>query len=170
MPTAIPAAPGTVRTLNLVTVMDTGSPELCLGPVAESYPPQCSGPSIDGWSWADHQGTFESEQGVRWGQYSVSGTWDGTTFTYADAIPAALYDAMMAPETERPTPETEHTQAELEEIAEELGELPGAQSYYADRGNALVDVVYDDGSLQAWADDTYGAGVVVVTSMLVDEG
>jgi hypothetical protein len=73
------------------------------------------------------------------------------------------------PSTPRPTPQSEYTEAELADIAEGLGELPGAQSFYADRAYARVDVVYDDGSLQAWADDTYGAGVVVVTSMLVDE-
>ena len=46
IPTEAPAAPGTVHTRGLVTVMDTGTPELCLGPVAESYPPQCGGPKI----------------------------------------------------------------------------------------------------------------------------
>ncbi len=33
----------------------------------------------------------------------------------------------------------------------------------------LVDVVYDDGSLQAWADDAYGADVVIVRPALLDE-
>ena len=33
-----------VRTRGLVTVLDSGDgPELCLGAVAESYPPQCGG-------------------------------------------------------------------------------------------------------------------------------
>ncbi len=35
-------------------------------------------------------------------------------------------------------------------------------------GHVLVDVVYDDGSLQAWADQTYGSDVVIVTGALVD--
>jgi hypothetical protein len=34
----------------------------------------------------------------------------------------------------------------------------------------LVDVVYDDGTLQAWTDATYGENVVVVSSALVDAG
>jgi hypothetical protein len=168
-PTAIPAAPGPVRTYNIATVMDTGSPELCLGPVAESYPPQCSGLPIAGWHWAEHQGTYEAEQGVRWGAYSVGGTWDGETFTYGDAVTAALYDPMPRPEPTYPTPATEYPEDELADIAEEVGELPGALSFWGQDGHVLVDVVYDDGSLQAWADDEYGAGVVVVTSMLVDE-
>ncbi len=76
-PAAIPAAPGTVRTRTVATVMDTGSPELCLGPVAESWPPQCSGPPIDGWDWSQHEGTYQKSGAVRWGRLEVSGTWDG---------------------------------------------------------------------------------------------
>ena len=38
---------------------------------------------------------------------------------------------------------------------------------YVDGPRVLVDVTYDDGSLQDWADTTYGDGVVVVHSMLV---
>lgn len=168
-PLSIPAAPGQVRTLNIATVMDTGSPELCLGPVAESYPPQCSGPPIDGWDWADHRGTFDSQGDVRWGSYAVTGTWDGTTFGYTEAITAALYDPMPEPEPTYPTPTRDHTDEELADIAADVGELPGVLSFYASEdGNVLADVVYDDGSLQQWADEQYGDGVVVLTSMLVD--
>ena len=85
LPTEIPAATGTVTTRNLATVMDTGSPELCLGPVAESYPPQCSGPPIEGWSWKDQRGVFEKSGDVRWGLFSVQGTWDGRPFTVTSA-------------------------------------------------------------------------------------
>lgn len=169
MPTAIPAAAGPVTTRTLATVMDTGSPELCLGPVAESWPPQCGGPPIAGWAWADHRGTFEHQGTIRWGQFSVTGTWDGATFTYRGAIPAALYDPA-APETPTyPEPAVVHSDRELEDIAAQVGDLPGAQGAYADADHVLVDVVYDDGSLQAWVDDTYGEDVVVVTSALVDE-
>ena len=169
MPTEIPAAPGTVHTNGLVTVMDTGDPELCLGPVAESWPPQCGGPPVDGWDWADHHGVFERQQQVRWGQFAVTGTWDGTRFGYHDAIPAALYDAMPGETVSYPAPAVEHTAAELEDIAGEVGDLPGAQGAYVDAGHVLVDVVYDDGSLQSWADRAYGKGVVVVRSALIDQ-
>jgi len=169
IPSAIPAAPGKVWTYNIATVMDTGSPELCLGPVAESYPPQCSGPPISGWDWADHKGTYDEQQGTRWGSYAVGGTWDGTTFTYSDAVGAAVYDPAAPPTPSYPTPATKHSEKELAAIAYELGDLPGALSFWPVDGRAHVDVVYDDGSLQAWADDEYGAGVVVVTSMLMDE-
>lgn len=171
-PTEVPAAPGQVTTRDLVTVMDTGAPELCLGPVAESWPPQCSGPAIEGWDWGEQNGVFEQQQGVRWGQFVVTGTWDGERFGYEGAIPAALYDPPVdgaAPAL--PTPAVEHTQEELEAIAGEVGrDLPGAQGAHAQDGHVLVDVTYDDGSLQAWADEEYGADVVVVTSMLVEAG
>lgn len=171
-PTEVPAAPGQVTTRDLVTVMDTGAPELCLGPVAESWPPQCSGPAIEGWNWGEQNGVFEQQQGVRWGQFVVTGTWDGERFGYEGAIPAALYDPPVdgaAPAL--PEPEVEHTQEELEAIAGEVGrDLPGAQGAYAQDGHVLVDVTYDDGSLQAWADEEYGADVVVVSSVLVEAG
>ena len=139
-PTAVPAAPGTVTTRTIVTVMDTGSAELCLGPVAESWPPQCGGPPIDGWDWADHQGIFERQQGIRWGQFVVTGTWDGERFGYRSAVPAALYDPIAdGAGPALPTPAVEHSQPELEAIAEEVGDLPGAQGAYAQDGHVLVD-------------------------------
>ena len=58
MPDSVPAADGTVHTRGAVTVMDTGRPELCLGPIAESWPPQCGGPRIRGWDWAEFPGRF----------------------------------------------------------------------------------------------------------------
>ena len=171
MPTAVPAAPGQVTTRGIVTVMDTGQPELCLGPVAESWPPQCGGPPIEGWDWGDHDGVFERQQDVRWGQFVVTGTWDGTTFGYDSAVPAALHDPIADPGPALPDPAVEYSQEELQAIAEEVGrDLPGAQGAYAQGGHVLVDVIYDDGSLQAWADEEYGEAVVVVSSMLLDVG
>ena len=169
VPGDVPAAPGTVHTRGLVTVMDTGSPELCLGPVAESYPPQCGGPALEGWDWEEQHGVFDRQGKVRWGQFAVSGTWDGTTFTVQDSIPAALYDAMAPEEPTVPPAARSYTRQELDDLAETLGrELAGAQGAFADDGHVFVDVTYDDGSLQGWADDQYGKDVVVVVPSLVD--
>ncbi|MCW2765234.1 MAG: hypothetical protein JWO11_1193 [Nocardioides sp.] len=171
MPTDVPAAKGPVRTLNLATVMDTGSPELCVGPVAESYPPQCGGPPITNWAWDDQQKMFEQQGDVRWGTFAVTGTFDGTSVTVTEAIAGALYDAAMPTPTPTPSPGTTYSRGELETMAEGLGrDLPGAQGAYAADGHVLVDVLYDDGSLRAWADEEYGTNVVIVTSMLVDVG
>jgi len=171
MPTSVPAADGPVRTRNLATVMDTGEPELCLGAVAESYPPQCGGLPMAGWAWKDYDGVFDREGDIRWGMFAVSGTFDGTTFTVTDAIPGALYDPVMTEEPSHPAPATDYPDAELEAISETLGtDLPGAQGAYVTDGHVLVDVTYDDGSLQEWADEEYGRDVVIVTSALVPVG
>lgn len=170
-PTEVPAAPGQVATVGTATVMDKGSPELCLGAVAESYPPQCGGPAITNWDWATHGEMHEQEGDVRWGTFHVVGAWDGTSFTVSEAIPAALYDAMASEPPTLPTPEASYSPDELEDLASRLGsELPGAQGAYPDQGRVHVDVVYDDGSLQKWADASFGAGVVVVRGMLEDVG
>lgn len=59
-------------------------PQLCLGGVAESYPPQCGGPGIVGWDWSTVEG--ESANGTTWGTYSLTGTWDGETFTVTGPV------------------------------------------------------------------------------------
>lgn len=67
------------------TVLDDGSgPELCLGGVAESYPPQCGGIPLAGWDWDAVEGE-ESASGTTWGDFHVVGTYDGETFTVAEA-------------------------------------------------------------------------------------
>ena len=167
----VPVPSGVVRTTNLATVMDTGAGpvELCLGPVAESYPPQCGGPPIPNWDWDTYGGGgFEEESGVRWGLYSLTGTWDGTEFTVSDTIIAALYDSFYEEPPPPPEPGSAYSAEELETIAAEVGALPGAQNQYADADHVYLDVTYDDGSIQDYVDDTYGAAVVLVTSALVD--
>lgn len=172
MPTAIPAARGPVTTRQPATVMDTGSPELCLGAVAESYPPQCRGIPLAGWSWRDQAGHFERVGSVRWGVFAVTGTFDGTTFTVRDAVPAAAYDP--GPVPTEPTPCEDLAAADCDgpserriaEIGEELTSLPGILTVDASRYVVHAHVVHDDGSLQAWADETYGPGVVEIGSAL----
>ena len=117
------------------------------------------------------EGTFDEQGDIRWGSYAVTGTWDGTSFTATEAIPAALYDPAM-PTPRRPRRRPRRTTPELERIATELqDQLPGVLGAYGGEGtdgHVLADVFYDDGTLQEWADETYGAGVVLVTSALVD--
>jgi hypothetical protein len=137
--------------------------------VAESYPPQCGGPEIHGWDWEQREGIFEQQGKTRWGQFALTGAWDGSTFTVETAIPAALYDAMAPEEPTVPEPGRAYEQAELEEMATTIRQdLPGAQGAFADQGHVFVDVIYDDGSLQAWADEEYGTDVVIVIPALLD--
>jgi hypothetical protein len=171
-PTAAPAAPGDVRSRDLATVMDKDVTddlvELCLGPVAESYPPQCGGPAITNWDWKSVDGMFDEQGDVRWGSFAVTGTWDGTAFTVSDTVPGALYDAMRQDPPTYPEPSRDYTDAELTGIAEDLAGVPGVLGAYGADGHVLVDVTYDDGTYQDYADATYGEGVVVVTGALVD--
>jgi hypothetical protein len=171
-PTSVPAAPGDVRSRNLVTVMDKDTKddlvELCLGPIAESYPPQCGGPAITNWDWESVDGMFEQQGDVRWGTYAVTGTWDGTAFTVSESVPAALYDPMPEEPPVYPEPSKVYTDEQLAGFAEELMDVPGVQGAYGADGHVLVDVTYDDGTYQDYADEAYGDGVVVVAGALVD--
>ncbi|WP_210438734.1 hypothetical protein [Nocardioides xinjiangensis] len=230
-----PVPEGRVRTTGLVTVLDSGEgPELCLGPVAESLPPQCGGPAVADFEWGDVGS--EQASGVTWGQYALTGTFDGTTFTVSDAIPAALYDTVAEPQEEplapacddatttdtaKSTPEdmdatlaaasalptyatawlsgntinvavtgdpegaeaelrrtwggmlcvttVDRTEADLDAINRELQAALGEQlltsgSFAPDSLDAHV--VFDDGSIQEWADATWGEGLVRVSSAL----
>ena len=231
----VPVPDGEVRTNGLVTVLDDGDgPEMCLGAIAESYPPQCGGPALADFDFGDVGA--EQASGVTWGSYALTGTFDGTTFTVTDAIPAALYDVMAEPgagglepacetpattDTTRATPQdmdatlaaasalptyatawmsggtinvavtedaagaeaelrktwggmlcvttVERTEADLNQVNQELQAALGESlltsgSYAPDSLDAQV--VFDDGSIQAWADQTWGEGLVKVTSAL----
>jgi hypothetical protein len=60
----------------------------------------------------------------------------------------------------------QHTEAELTRISHELSDLPGMLYSDGQLDRVEVSVVYDDGSLQSWADATYGVGLVRVASAL----
>lgn len=75
--TAVPAAPGGEVTGDVLIFGTAEEPELCLGAVRESYPPQCGGPSLKGnFDWA--QVAFDDEGGLRWTdqRYTVRGFYD----------------------------------------------------------------------------------------------
>lgn len=263
-PTAVPAAEGEVT--GRATVLDDGEgPELCLGSIALSLPPQCDGPKLLNWDWADHP-EAESAGGVTWGSYAVTGEWDGTVFTATDARPTTeadhsshLSEPPPATPCEEPAdgwkvldPATTtmssrdalsraaearedygliwvdqsinpasarihageqslelsnamndpkfmimnvgvtgdvaaaeadlrplwggplcvyrlaNTEAQLREAAEALMDLPGSlDGGYGSISNTVeLSVIHDDGSIQRWADQTYGEGVVEITSAL----
>ena len=266
-PTAMLPAAGSVRAV--ATVLDEGDgPMLCLGGIAMSLPPQCSGPDVAGWDWAEHP-EADSAGGVRWGGYTMVGSWDGTTFTPTDVRlttpgdhPAEDLTTLFASRCAEPeggwvpvdpdtttdealsaghrvaeklpdyaiswgdqsiNPQWEasqdlgggegsleveramndprytvlnvgvtedvgraeaavravwggalcvsqfaNTQDRLREVMERLADLPGGLGRgYGSIGNTVeISVVHDDGSIQAWADEEFGEGVVTVTSAL----
>jgi hypothetical protein len=56
-------------------------PQLCRG-VGESFPPQCDGLDIVGWTW---DGLEHSDRGgVRWGNFEIIATFDGTRLTLSE--------------------------------------------------------------------------------------
>lgn len=150
------------------TVLDKGGDaELCVGPVAESWPPQCSGFPLEGWSWEGVEGS-ESSGDVTWGAYAVTGTFDGETFAVTQPpIMLALYDPVR-PDDPAGGVEGETSEARLLEIQEELPSKMGDAylSSYPDRGYLWVDVPWDDGTWQEAVDAEYGEKVVFINSMM----
>lgn len=82
-------------------------PQLCLGGVALSLPPQCGGPDIVNWNWDDAPAK-ETRNGVTWGDYLVTGTYDGERFTLT-APPQApeIASQMTSMDFSSPCPEPE---------------------------------------------------------------
>lgn len=91
------------------TLIDSGDGlELCMGGVALSLPPQCSGPVVDG---LDRAGWTETQNGVTWGGRRVTVAWPPTadghfTLVSADAIQQlpSTDDAMIAAMSTLPPP------------------------------------------------------------------
>ncbi|HSO63632.1 MAG TPA: hypothetical protein VLQ78_00910 [Ornithinibacter sp.] len=165
----VPAADGPVTGVGTVIEKPGRPPELCLGPVAESWPPQCEGTPLSGWDWAQHPPEQQTEPGgplTRWGTYAVTGTFDGVTLTVSGAVPLARYHTMAGP---TPTPVTppDLDAGEWDAVLGAVRAAPGLLSAErADPGPVQLAVVHDDGSVQAWADASFGVGAVVVTSAL----
>ena len=85
-PTAVPGAPGRVVSTQRVNVSDDGSgPRMCESGIWDLVGPvECTAFEVAGWDWDAVDG-FEDQEGVRWGSYVVSGTFDGSTFTVEEA-------------------------------------------------------------------------------------
>lgn len=62
--------------------------------------------------------------------------------------------------------EATYTESELNKLAMELQKLPGVTTSSAADDVVQIGVLFDDGSLQSWADATYGEGRVEITSTL----
>jgi hypothetical protein len=164
--------PASVEVLGQGTVIQSGNaaPQFCLGAVAESYPPQCSGPELVGWDWQRFEG-FESAGDVTWGAYAVWGEWDDTTLTVTDAVMLALYDPAPVVDPARdPANAGTTSEADLAVVQElVIANAPvEVLTSTVENGYVFVYVVHDDGSVQQWADASYGVDVVQVRSALVE--
>ena len=152
--------------LAIATVLEQdGTAILCVGPVAESAPPQCDGPELIGWDWAafEHQETG----GVRWVQgVAVEGTYDAEAATFTQTGEPMSAAAITLPAIEVPAGDLDDATIEAVQadfFAIERADVLGA---HGEQGTVVVEVVYDDGSVQAAIDEIYGAGVVFVVSAL----
>jgi hypothetical protein len=80
------AAPQAQRYQASTTVLQDKrhGPELCLGIVLDSFPPQCRGVPVTNWRW-DRVDGEQAVNGTIWGSYQVVGTYDRTSFTIVEA-------------------------------------------------------------------------------------
>jgi hypothetical protein len=71
------------------TVLEDAShgPELCLGGIALSLPPQCGGVPLANWDWDAVDGE-QSGSGTTWGEFHVVGTYDDGVLTVTEVGPA----------------------------------------------------------------------------------
>ena len=150
------------------TVMDRdGGVELCVGVVFQPYPPQCDGIPLEGWQWDAVDGE-ESAAGATWGEYAVTGTFDGERVTVTQpAIPLALYDPIR-PEDPTGGVLGRTAEADLTAIQEELRARLGQDVFlsWLERGYLWLQVVWDDGTLQEAADAEFGEDVIIVEPAL----
>ena len=70
-----PGEPAVYQADTIVLESPEHGPQMCQVQL-ESYPPQCGGPDLVGWDWAQVDGE-ESARGTTWGTFRVTGTWDG---------------------------------------------------------------------------------------------
>jgi hypothetical protein len=166
----LPSVAAEVTGVGTVLEADDG-PVLCLGAIAESYPPQCSGPAVIGWDWTAVDGE-ETASDVTWGAYAVWGDWDGETFTVTgEPVLAALYDPMVDPSAPNPwdpsLPPGPLPESEAEVVqAEVVDALPDVLGAAFVNGRVVAEVMFDDGTLQASVDERYGDDAVVVIPSL----
>ena len=168
--TAIPPAEDPVTGVGTVIEKPGSPPELCLGPVRESWPVQCEGIALGGWDWTANPPDAQTDAGsplTRWGVYAVDGTFDGATLTVTGAVSLALYDPMAEPSTPPAAP-PDLSGVEWDAVELAVRAVPGLISIDRadDAGALMVTVVHDDGTIQQWADLSFGTGAVVVTSAL----
>jgi hypothetical protein len=162
-----------------VTIIDDGSgAELCLGVVWQLLPPACDGPFIENWEWSDRSGHHEESSGVRWGDFSVIGTYDAeaNTFTVTEIVQSPDRPVEPVADAVAPVPAEPGVadDSELQVIYEDESAVRDDVLVWGVdpiAGQVTMQVVYDeDGIVQSEMDDEYGAGVVRVLSSLEPVG
>ncbi len=145
-------------------IIDSGNgPEICLGGVNDSLPPQCSGPVA---SELDMTGWTEERNGVRWGERSIVVTWppvNGSVETVADSGTRGIegvYPPGELPAACADTPATAGA-GPINEYAVSLGDGNGGL-YLANDGTLVLQVVGDPEPHREALADSGGACVIEV--------
>lgn len=137
-----PPSPTTRYQVSATVLESAGhGPQLC-DAVAESYPPQCSGPDIVGWDWASVEGE-ETAAGTTWGVFQVTGTWDGTRLTLTEPPGPPRFEDPDGVDLSTPCPEpaggwqvvdeATATDQALTEATIRARELPGLAGLWLDQ-------------------------------------
>lgn len=165
---AMPAPPDDEVTGTGTVIEVEGVTQFCLGPVMESFPPQCQGIPVDGWSWDGVEGA-EQVDAVIWGTYALTGSYDGARFTVTrPAVPLALHDPLAVPDPTDGVPGDTDAD-ELQRIQDAISTTLDPQLFLGsgvENGYLWLDVVWDDGTIQGAADADHGEGVVIVRPAL----
>lgn len=163
--------PGELMGQGTVLQRRPAEPIFCLGNIAASDPPRCSGPVIRGWNWDSVNGS-ETVGSVTHGDYLVQGTWDGKTFTLGQTPPRHLGRNEFAQWPRDPRRDAVYrgagTPNQLRKIGNDLSRS-GDQtvlSALVDNGYVFLTVIYDDGRIQQKMDRRYGPKIVAVVSAL----
>jgi hypothetical protein len=103
----------------------------------------------------------------------VTGTWDGIRFGVTSAMTLALYDPMPVVDPQMDPDNAGDTDpAELQRIQAEIDENAPftVLTSSVENGYVFVRVIYDDGSIQTWADETYLPDAIAIRPALRDIG
>ena len=188
-PSASPSDPpddGLLYAEALVLEDDKHGPQLCVGGVMTSDPPQCGGPDLPDWDW-DEAGGFTSRSGVTWGEYVVVGRYDGAAERFVldrPAVRAEEYDGPRpAVEEDEPigTPCAEPeggwrvvepartTEASLTEVQRAASQLPGFAEFWYDQSINPAYGSEDPGEMEMLMNDPEKLVVNVSVTGDVDE-
>jgi hypothetical protein len=163
--------------LTVLQKADADVPELC-GMATASIPPICGGIPVSGWDWESVE--HETLHGVRWGDYIVTGVFDGESLVLTEdpvskaEVDMADYPHLLPEEPEFPEPAEVLPVEELEASANEvMAAFPGLL-YWARVDEAhsvvLIHALLATPELEAYAAERFPEGAVLITPALVPIG
>jgi hypothetical protein len=149
-------------------------PELCAN-VQDSLPPQCGGVPLIGWDWDAVDGE-ESASGTTWGDWEVTGTWDGEALTLTEppVAPRAPAEGYAGLETPCSTPDggwapvdPERVNSEAEQAAVDVANgLPDLAALWLDQS---INPAFDDGFDEADETLANDPALMIINVMVTED-